>query len=159
MGCTQWPFSKEYSIKREKGSDFTIEKPDKYCCKLCLVKVNINNVKKRQWSEVAKSCPTLCDSMDYKPTRLLHPWDFIGKNIGMDCHFLLQRKGRGTSKLPTSAASSKKQESSRKTSISALLTIPKPLTVCITTNCGKFFKWWDYQTTLPASRFPWWFCW
>ena len=41
-------------------------------------------------------------------------------------------------KLPTSAGSWKKQESSRKTSISALLTIPKPLTVWITINCGKF---------------------
>ena len=43
-------------------------------------------------------------------------------------------------KLPISAGSSKKQESSRKTSISALLTMPKPLTVWITMNCGKFFK-------------------
>ena len=43
-------------------------------------------------------------------------------------------------KLPTSAGSLKKQESSRKTSISALLTMPKPLTVCITTNCGKFLE-------------------
>ena len=43
-------------------------------------------------------------------------------------------------KLPTSAGSSKKQESSRKTSISALLTMPKTLTVWITVNCGKFFK-------------------
>ena len=41
-------------------------------------------------------------------------------------------------KLPTFAGSSKKQESSRKTSISALLTVPKPLTVWITINCGKF---------------------
>ena len=41
-------------------------------------------------------------------------------------------------KLPTSAGSSKKQESSRKTSISALLTMPKPLTVWTTTNYGKF---------------------
>ena len=41
-------------------------------------------------------------------------------------------------KLPTSAGSSKKQESFRKTSISALLTMPKPLTVWITINCGKF---------------------
>ena len=41
-------------------------------------------------------------------------------------------------KLPTSTGSSKKQESSRKTSISALLTMPKPLTVWITINCGKF---------------------
>ena len=51
------------------------------------------------------------------------------------------RKGRGTRiKLPTSIGSSKKQESSRKTSISALLTISKPLTLCITINCGKFLK-------------------
>ena len=54
-------------------------------------------------------------------------------------------------KLPTSAGSWKKQESSRKTSISALLTIPKSLTVWITINCGKFWKRWEYQTTWPAS--------
>ena len=48
-------------------------------------------------------------------------------------------KGRGTrDQLATSAGSSKKQESSRKTFISALLTIPKPLTVWITINGGKF---------------------
>ena len=53
-------------------------------------------------------------------------------------------------KLPTSARSSKKQESSRKTSISVLLTMPKPLTVWITTNCGKFWKRWEYHTTWLA---------
>ena len=41
-------------------------------------------------------------------------------------------------KLPTSAGSWKKQESSRKTSTSALLTMPKPITIWITINCGKF---------------------
>ena len=50
-------------------------------------------------------------------------------------------------KLPTSIGSSRKQESSRKTSISALLTMPKPLTVWTTTNFGKFLKRWKYQTT------------
>ena len=50
-------------------------------------------------------------------------------------------------KLPTSVGSSKKHESSRKTSISALLTMPKPLTVWITANYGKFLKRWKYQTT------------
>jgi len=40
--------------------------------------------------------------------------------------------------IATSAGSLKKKESSRKTSISALLTVPKPLTVQITINCGKF---------------------
>ena len=54
-------------------------------------------------------------------------------------------------KLPTSAESLKKQESSRKTSISALLTMPKPLTVWITINCAKFWKRWEYQTTWPVS--------
>ena len=45
----------------------------------------------------------------------------------------------------------KKQESSRKISTSALLTMPKLLTVWTTTNCGKFFKRWEYQTTWLAS--------
>ena len=54
-------------------------------------------------------------------------------------------------KLPTSVGSSKKWESSRKTSTSALLTMPKPLTVWTTTNCGKFLKLWEYQTNLPVS--------
>ena len=54
-------------------------------------------------------------------------------------------------KLQTSILSLKKQESSRKTSTSALLIIPKPLIVRITTNCGTFLKRWEYQTTLPAS--------
>ena len=58
------------------------------------------------------------------------------------------RKGRGTrDQMPTSVGSPKKQETFRKTSISALLTTPKPLTVWTTTNSGKFFKRWEYQTT------------
>ena len=49
------------------------------------------------------------------------------------------RKGKESeTKLPTSVGSSKKKESSRKTSTSALLTMLKPLTVWITINCGKF---------------------
>ena len=50
-------------------------------------------------------------------------------------------------KLPTSVQSSKKQESSRKTSTSASLTELKSLTACSTTNCGKFLKGWEYQAT------------
>jgi len=49
-------------------------------------------------------------------------------------------------KWPTSAGSSKKQ-AFQKTSTAALLTTPKPLTVWITTDCGKFIKRWEYQTT------------
>ena len=51
------------------------------------------------------------------------------------------RKGKGTRDQITNIRwVIEKQESSRKTSISALLTMPKPLTVWITTNCGKFLK-------------------
>ena len=53
-------------------------------------------------------------------------------------------------KLPTSAGSLKKKESSRKISTFALLTMPNPLTVWITGNCGKL-KRWEYQATWPAS--------
>ena len=62
------------------------------------------------------------------------------------------RKGRGTRDQVASIHwIIKKQESSRKTSTSALLTTTKPLSVWITTNCGKFFKRWEYQTTWYAS--------
>ena len=58
------------------------------------------------------------------------------------------RKGRGTrDQIVNIAGSSQKQESSRKTSISPLLSMPKPLTVWITINCGKFFKSCEYQIT------------
>ena len=52
-------------------------------------------------------------------------------------------------KFPTSAGFSKNQESSRKTAISALLTMPKPL--CGSPQTGKFFKGWEYQSTWLAS--------
>ena len=62
------------------------------------------------------------------------------------------RKGRGTRYLIANISwIIKKARGSRKTSISALLTMPKPLTVWITIKCGKFFKRWEYQTTWPAS--------
>ena len=58
------------------------------------------------------------------------------------------RKGRGTEiKLPTSTGSSKKQESSRKTSTSALLTMPKAFDCVDHHKLWKFFKRWEYQTT------------
>ena len=58
------------------------------------------------------------------------------------------RKGRGTRDQITKLHwIIKKADRSRKTSISALLTMSKSLTVWITINCGKFFKRWEYQTT------------
>ena len=65
---------------------------------------------------------------------------------------VLEKAEEPAIKLPTSAGSWKNQEISRKTS--ALLTMPKPLTVWITINCGKFWKTWEYQTTWPASWEP-----
>ena len=50
---------------------------------------------------------------------------------------VLEKAEESEIKLPTFAGSSKKQESSRKTSISALLTMPKPLTMWITINYAK----------------------
>ena len=64
---------------------------------------------------------------------------------------VLEKAEEPEMKLPTPAGSSKKKESTRKTSTSALLTTQKPLTVWITTNCGTFFKRWKYQTIWPAS--------
>jgi len=55
-------------------------------------------------------------------------------------------------KLLTFVETKKEQGNSRKTSTFALLTILKPLTVWITTNCGIFLRRWEYQTTiLPVS--------
>ena len=62
------------------------------------------------------------------------------------------RKGRGTrDQIANICWIIKEARGSRKTSTFALLIMPYPLTVWITTNCGKFFKRWKYQTTLPAS--------
>ena len=54
-------------------------------------------------------------------------------------------------KSPTSTGSQKKQRNSRNISTTVSLIMLKPLTVWIMTNSGKFFKRWEYQTTLPAS--------
>ena len=62
----------------------------------------------------------------------------ISKKIVMMFKLDLEKAEELEIKLPAFAGSSKKQESSRKISISALLTVPKPFTVWITINCGKF---------------------
>ena len=63
----------------------------------------------------------------------------------------LEKAEKPEIKWPASTGSQKKQESSRKTSTSALVTMTTSLIVWITTNCGKFFKSWEYQTALSAS--------
>ena len=63
------------------------------------------------------------------------------------------RKGRGTRvQIANIHWIIKKAKGSRKTSTSASLTMPKPLSVWITTNCGKFFKRWEHQTTQPPPE-------
>ena len=62
------------------------------------------------------------------------------------------QRGRGTRDQITNICCIwRKQGGSRKICTCASLTTPNPLTVCITTSCGKFFNRWDYQTTLPVS--------
>ena len=62
------------------------------------------------------------------------------------------RKGRGNRDQIAKALDHwKSKRVPEKISTSASLTTPKPLTVWIITNCGKFFKRWEYQTTWPAS--------
>ena len=62
------------------------------------------------------------------------------------------RKGRGTrDQLAKNRWIIEKARKFQKNINSASVTALKPLTVWITTNCGKFLKRWEYQTTLPAS--------
>ena len=62
------------------------------------------------------------------------------------------RKGRGTRyQLTNICWIMEKAREFQRNIYSALLIIPKPLTVWITINCGKFFKRWEYQSTWPAS--------
>ena len=68
------------------------------------------------------------------------------------CIWKRQRNQRSNCQQPLDHQNSK---SSRKASTSALLSTPKPLTLWITVNYGKFLKRWEYQATWPAS---WEFC-
>ena len=90
---------------------------------------------------IAKWCPKF-SKPDFRST-----WTVNFQMFKLD----LEKAEEPEIQLSTSAGSSKKRESSRKISTFAALTIPKPLTVWITTNCGKFFKRCEYQTTWPAS--------
>ena len=101
----------------------------------------------RHWelSENKDDCSRLC-GMYISMTRPTLFWKFRIQYLQHPN--LLEEPGI---KLSTSTGSSKKQDNSRKTSIFPLLTMPQPLTVWITINCGKFLKRWEYQTTWPAS--------
>ena len=54
-------------------------------------------------AKLLQSCPTLCDPIEWQPTRLPRPWDSPGKNTGVGCHFLLQcRKVKSESEVAQS---------------------------------------------------------
>ena len=98
-------------------------------------------------------------------TIALTRWTFVGKVMSLFFNILSRlqqymnhelpdvqagfRKGRGTEDQIANIRwiIEKAREFQKKTSISALLTMPKPLTVWITTNCGKSLKRWEYQAT------------
>ena len=115
--------------------------------------------KTRQWPQDwkgqgnAKECSNYCTIALISHTSKVilkilqgRPQQYVNVNFQM-FKLDLQKAEEPEIKLPISVGSLKKQESSRKTSISELSTMPKPLTVWITINCGKFWKRWQYQTT------------
>ena len=83
---------------------------------------------------VAKQCPKF-SKLGFNST-----WTVNFQIFKLD----LEKAEEPEIKLPTSTGSLKKQESSSKTSISALLAMPKPLTVWSRINCGKFWKGREY---------------
>ena len=122
-----------------------------------------------------QSCPTLCDPIDSSPrgspipgilqARTLEWVDISFSNAGkwkvrvksLSRVRLLATPWTAAYQAPPSMGFSRQEywsglplPSPRKTSTSALLTMPKPLTVWTTTNFGKFLKRWEYQTTWPA---------
>ena len=68
---------------------------------------------------------------------------YMNRELPVLFKLVLEKSEDPEIKFPTSVGSWEKQESSRKTSISALLTMPKPLTVWIIIYCGKFWKRWE----------------
>ena len=109
------------------------------------------NFATRKWHSILSLIeikqPLKGDCSKYSKPGLNNTWTVNLQMFKLD----LEKAEETDIKLSTSAGSSKKQESSRKASIFALLTMPKPLTLRITINYGKFWKRWEYQTTWPAS--------
>ena len=101
----------------------------------------------------AKECSNYCTTaLISHPSKVMFKFSKPGFNSRGTMKFQmfkldLERAEEPEIKLPTSTGSWKKHKSSRKTSTFVLLTMPKPLTVWITANCGKFFKRWAYQIT------------
>ena len=117
------------------------------CCFLTCIQISQEAGQVGWYSHLFKNFPHRSTQSKFFKPGFSNTWTM---NFQM-FRLVLEKAEEPEIKLPTSTGSCKKQESSRKASISALLTMPKPLTVWITTNCGKFWKRWEYQTTSPAS--------
>ena len=147
------------------NSSWAITNPKKWCCESAALNTSANleksavatglekvsfhsNTKERKCQECSNYCTIALISHPSKVMlKILHArlQQYVNHELpDVQAGF---RKGKGTGDQTANI----QQESTRKTSIFALLTRPKPLTVWITINCGKFWKRWEYQTTWPAS--------
>ena len=117
---------------------------------------------------VAQSCLTLCNPADYSPPGTFVHEIFQARILEWVAISFSRESSQPRDRTQVSCTTGrfftnwatrevleekkkKKQENTRKTSISASLTMLKSLTVWITTTCGKFWKRWEYQTPWPAS--------
>ena len=129
-----------------------------YVSNPCLFGLYIQYKQSREWKEtMSKNAQTLLQLHSFHMLERLCSKSFKlsfsntwTKNFQM-CKPDLEKAGKPEIKFPTSVGSEKKQGNYQKSSNSALLTTLKPLNVWVTTNCGKFLKRWEYQTTLLVS--------
>ena len=157
----------EQSLWRWWNSSWDISNPKRWCCESAALNMSANleisavatglekvsfhsNSKEGQCQRMFK-LPHNCLISHVSKVMLKIPQARLQQYVNWTsrCSSWLWKRQRNEINLTTSSGSSKKQENTRKTSTSDLLTTPKPLTVWITTNCGKFLRW-EYQTTWSA---------
>ena len=153
------------------NSSWAISNPERWCCESATVNVPANlensavatglekvsfhsNLKERQCQECSNySTIALISHASKVMLKIIQVrlQQYVNRELpDVQAGF---RKGRGTRDQIANICWNieKAREFQKKTYISALLTMPKTLTVWITINCGKFWKRWEYQTTWPAS--------
>ena len=144
----------EQSWWRWWNSSWAISNPERWCCESAALNMpaNLENwavvtgLEKVSFHSNAKECSNYCtvaliSHASKVMLKILQAT--LQQNMNHELpsvRAVFRKEEEPESKLPTSTGSLKRQESSRKTSISALLTTPKPLTLWVTINCGKFFK-------------------
>ena len=115
------------------------------CCFLTCIQISQEAGQVVWYSHLWKNFPEFIVIHTVKGFGVVNKAELPGVQAGF-------RKGRGTrDQIANIHWIIKKAREFQKNIISALLTMPKPLTVWITINCGKFCKRWEYQTTWPAS--------